>query len=129
MAATGVYGYSSRGMKNRSFASRLGFALAGIAHALRAERSFRTQVAAAAAVIVALLWLRPAPIWWAVTGLTSAAVLAVELMNTALEHLADHLHPDQHPSIKIVKDLGAAAVLVLSLGALVVAGALAWELR
>jgi undecaprenol kinase len=115
-------------MKNRSFASRLGFALGGIAHALRAERSFRTQVAAAAAVIVALLWLRPAPIWWAVTGLTSAAVLAVELMNTALEHLADHLHPEQHPSIKIVKDLGAAAVLVLSLGALFVAGALVWEL-
>ena len=111
-------------MKNRSFAARLGFALAGIRHALRAERSFRTQTAAAAAIFGVLLWLRPAPVWWALVGLVCAAVLAAELMNTPLEHLVDHLHPEQHPSIKIVKDLGAAAVLVLSLGALVVAAAL-----
>lgn len=116
-------------MKNRSFAVRLGFALGGIAHALRRERSFRTQAVAAVAVIVGLGWLSLAPIWWAVIGLTCAAVLAAELLNTALEHLADHLHPDQHPSIKIVKDLGAAAVLVLSIGALLVAAALLFELR
>jgi undecaprenol kinase len=48
-------------------------------------------------------------------------VLAMELVNTAVEHLADHLHPDQHPRIKIVKDCAAAAVLVTSLGALCVA--------
>jgi len=116
-------------MKNRSFAVRLGFALGGIVHALRAERSFRTQAIAAVAVVIVLSWLRPAPIWWAVIGLTCAAVLAAELLNTALEHLADHLHPDQHPSIKVVKDLGAAAVLVLSVGALLVAAALLIELR
>jgi diacylglycerol kinase (ATP) len=116
-------------MKNRSFAARVGFALGGIVHALRAEHSFRTQAVAAVAVVVAMLWLRPAAIWWAVIGLTCAAVLAVELLNTAIEHLADHLHPDLHPSIKIVKDLGAAAVLILSIGALVVAAALLVELR
>ena len=116
-------------MKNRPFTVRLGFALGGIAHALRAEHSFRAQAYAAAAVLVVLLWVRPAPIWWAFTGLTCAAVLAIELMNTALEHLADHLHPEQHPSIKVVKDLGAAAVLMLSIGALAVAAALLWELR
>lgn len=116
-------------MKNRSFAMRLGFALGGIAHALRAERSFRTQAVAVLAVVVGLSWLNPAPIWWAVIGLTCAAVLAAELLNTALEHLADHLHPEQHPSIKIVKDLGAAAVLILSVGALLVAAALLVELR
>ena len=116
-------------MKNRSFAVRLGFALGGVAHALRAEHSFRTQVVAAVAVAAVLFWLRPAPIWWAVIGLTCAAVLAVELLNTAIEHLADHLHPELHPTIKVVKDLGAAAVLILSIGALVVAAALLVELR
>jgi undecaprenol kinase len=34
------------------------------------------------------------------------------LFNTALEHLADHLHPETHPQIQIVKDCAAAAVLV-----------------
>ena len=48
-------------------------------------------------------------------------VIATELINTALEHLADHLHPEQHPRIKIVKDCAAAAVLILSIGALWVA--------
>jgi diacylglycerol kinase (ATP) len=48
-------------------------------------------------------------------------VIAAELINTALEHLADHLHPEQHPRIKIVKDCAAAAVLILSIGALWVA--------
>ena len=95
-----------------------------MAHALRAEHSFRTQALAAGGVLVFMLWLRPAPVWWALVTLTSGAVLAAELFNTALEHLADHLHPEQHPSIKIVKDLGAAAVLILSIGAIGVAAAL-----
>jgi diacylglycerol kinase len=40
------------------------------------------------------------------------------MFNTAIEALADHLHPEIHPSIRIVKDCAAGAVLVASLGAL-----------
>jgi undecaprenol kinase len=111
-------------MKNRPFLERLRFALAGIAYALRAERSFRTHVLAAAAALAALAWLRPAPVWWALVALATVAVLAAELFNTALEQLADRLHPEQHPQIRVAKDCGAAAVLILSLGAVVVAAAL-----
>jgi diacylglycerol kinase (ATP) len=47
-------------------------------------------------------------------------VLAVELLNTAIEKLCDRLHPDQHELIGYVKDLGSAAVLmVLLLSAMV----------
>jgi len=115
-------------MKNRPFALRLGFALAGIAHALRTEHSFRTQALVAAAVLAGMAWLRPAPHWWALVGLTITAVLAAELFNTAIEHLLDHLHPGQHPSVKAVKDCAAAAVLLVSLGALGVAAALLIDL-
>jgi len=72
--------------------------------------------------------LRPAPLWWALVALAVAVVLAAELANTALERLADRLHPEKHPEIKVAKDCMAAAVLVASLGALAVAAALAWEL-
>ncbi len=113
--------------KNRPFHHRLGFALAGLAHAFRHERSVRTHVAAAGLVLVALLVLRPAPAWWALAALASGAVVAAELFNTALERLADHLHPDLHPEIRIVKDCGAAAVLVLAVAAVLVALALAVE--
>ena len=57
-------------------------------------------------------------------ALGSALVLAAELFNTAIERLADHLHPQLHPEIRIVKDCAAAAVLCVSLGAIGVAIAL-----
>jgi diacylglycerol kinase (ATP) len=114
-------------VKNQHFLQRLGYAWAGIRSALRSERSLRTQAAVGAAVIPALLILRPALIWWALVGITVALVLAAELINTALEHLADHLHPEQHPRIKIVKDCAAGAVLVLSAGAVWVGVLAVWS--
>jgi diacylglycerol kinase (ATP) len=113
--------------KNRAFAQRLGFALRGIAHAMRGERSMRTHVAALLAVVVALLVLRPAPMWWALFGLTSLGVIGAELFNTALERLADRLHPEEHPEIAVAKDCAAGAVLVAVIAAVVVAGAFVVE--
>jgi undecaprenol kinase len=115
-------------LKNQSFAARLRFALAGFVHALAAERSVRIHLLALAAAIAVLVYLRPAPVWWALILLTGSAVIAAELFNTALETLADHLHPELHPQIRIVKDCAAAAVLVLAVGALCVAAALALSL-
>lgn len=111
-------------MKNLPFHRRLSFARAGLRTALRSERSIRIQSLAAVVVIAVLVIMRPGPIWWAIVAVTIAAVLAAELFNTAIEALADHLHPDQHPSIRDVKDCAAAAVLVTSLGAVAVAVAL-----
>ena len=107
--------------KNQSFAARLRFALHGLGHALRSEQSVRLQAVAFAAVLIALLVLRPHPVWWALALLASALVIAAELMNTALEELADHLHPEAHARIRLVKDCAAGAVLVAVLGALGVA--------
>ena len=90
--------------KNQSFRRRLGFALAGLAHALKAERSLRAQAAVFVLVVAALTALRPGALWWAAVMLSSAGVLAAELFNTALEALVDHLHPEQHPRVRIVKD-------------------------
>lgn len=115
-------------MKNQSFHRRLRFALTGLLTASASERSLRFQLVAAAAVLGVLLWARPAPVWWALVVLTVTAVLATELVNTAVERLADHLHPELHPSIKIVKDCAAAAVLVASLGAVAVGAALLVEI-
>jgi diacylglycerol kinase (ATP) len=115
-------------MKNLPLARRLGFALAGLAGALRSEASFRVQAVAAAGMLAFMAWQRPAPLWWAIVALAMALVLAAELVNTAVERLADHLHPEQHARIKAVKDCSAAAVLVASMGALGVAAALLLEL-
>ncbi|TPW11192.1 MAG: diacylglycerol kinase [Halothiobacillaceae bacterium] len=105
-------------MKNRPFIDRLGYAFDGIRQGLKSEQSLRTHTLCATLALIALSLLQPTLIWWALVGLMATLVLAAELINTALEHLADHLHPEQHPKIKIVKDCAAAAVLVLSIGAI-----------
>jgi undecaprenol kinase len=115
-------------MKNQTFHRRLSFALMGIRTAWRAEPSFKLHVLAAALVVAALAWRQPAPHWWAIAALTVAAVFAAELFNTAVEHLADHLHPERHPTIKIVKDCAAGGVLITSVAALAVAAAFVYEL-
>jgi undecaprenol kinase len=114
-------------VKNQPFLRRLGFAVSGLGAALR-ESSFRTQLVAAVAALIALAWLRPAPLWWALVALAVTFVLAAELANTAVERLADRLHPERDPQIKLVKDCMAAAVLVACLGALAVAAALIADL-
>ncbi|WP_341650233.1 diacylglycerol kinase [Thauera humireducens] len=108
-------------MKGEGFVRRLGFALKGLRHTVVTERSFRVHLAAAAGVLAVLLITRPAPVWWAVLGLAVGFVLMAELFNTALETLADHLHPERHPVVGAAKDIAAAAVLVAS-GAAAVAG-------
>ena len=114
--------------KNQPFLTRLRFALAGLAHGLSTERSLKTQAFVLVLVLTALMILRPAPLWWALLALASAGVLAAELFNTAIERLADHLHPELHSQIRIVKDCAAGAVLVMVAGALGVAVALGFEM-
>lgn len=114
--------------KNQPFLARFGFACKGFLFALRAEHSLKTQVGVLLAVVIALVILRPEPIWWALVLLAGGAVLAAELFNTALEHLVDHLHPEVHPRIGVVKDCAAAAVMLTVLGAIAVGVALAIHL-
>ena len=111
-------------LKNRPFSERLRFAAAGLVAGWRRENSFRTHCVFAALALGALLVLRPAPVWWALVAVTVALVLALELVNSALEGVIDLLHPGHHPEIKAIKDMVAGAVLTISIAALVVAAAM-----
>ena len=107
-------------MKNRSFNERILFALNGLGAAWQRENSFRVQIGLAACAVVVLVVLRPPLVWWATVAITVALVLAIELVNSAFEALVDHLHPDIHPEIRIIKDMAAASVLLSAAGAVVV---------
>ncbi|HEU5443468.1 MAG TPA: diacylglycerol kinase [Steroidobacteraceae bacterium] len=102
--------------------------MAGLLYALRTERSIRLEAMLLVLVLAALVVIHPGPLWWAAVLMASAAVLAAELLNTAIEALADHLSPDIHPQIRIVKDCAAAAVFVAVSGAIGVGIALAVHL-
>jgi diacylglycerol kinase len=49
-----------------------------------------------------------------------AMVLIAEMFNTAIEKIMDHLSPAQHPAVKIIKDMAAAAVLIAAIVAAIV---------
>ncbi len=105
-------------MKNRPFHERLGFALDGIRAVWLSESSFRTQGWCALATAAVTLAFRPGWLWAAIIALSITLVLALELLNSALEYLIDHVHPDIAPAIKRAKDAAAAAVLLASVGAM-----------
>ena len=99
---------------------------AGLTHALRTERAVRQEAVALLAALP-LAFLVADGLWRrvALVGVV-LLVLAVELLNTALEKLADHVTPELHPQIGIVKDLGSAAVFcALALAGLIWLAALA----
>lgn len=105
-------------MKNKPFHQRLRFALRGIKIAWNTESSFRSQVIMGFGAIGLCIYLKPEPLWWAIILLIVGAVLAAELINTALEKTLDLLHPEMHPLVAQAKDCAAGAVLTLSLSAL-----------
>ncbi|MDE1901268.1 MAG: diacylglycerol kinase [Alphaproteobacteria bacterium] len=115
-------------MKNHPFLNRVGFACSGLKTAWATENSFRAQVAAALFVLLLLIVIQPTLIWSSLLLIISGLVLAAELFNTALEKLIDHLHPDQHDAIKVIKDIMAGAILVLSITALVIFGLFVWNM-
>lgn len=107
-------------MKGQGFLRRFGYARCGIAVAFRRERSMRTHGVAVVAVAIFLSLTGAPAVWWALIGLAVGLVLVAEMANTAIETLADRLHPGQHPEIGVVKDVAAGAVLVATIVAIVV---------
>lgn len=105
-------------MKGQGFLRRFGYALNGIITAFRREQSMRTHGLAVVGVGIFLAATGAPPVWWAVIGLAVGLVLVAELANTAVETLADRLHPEHHPEIGVAKDVAAGAVLVATLVAI-----------
>ena len=105
-------------MKGRPLRERIGFAVAGWRTGWRREASFRTQTLIAGVALLGLVVLWPQPIWWALVLLVVAMILALELLNSAIEAVIDLLHPGLHDEIKAAKDMVAGAVLAISVAAL-----------
>lgn len=96
-----------------------GYAIKGVRVASR-DRMFRIQLVCAAIAIALGLLVTLSAIEWCVLVLTISLVLAFEVMNTAVEAVVDLVSPEPHPLAGRAKDLAAGAVLIASIGALVV---------
>jgi diacylglycerol kinase (ATP) len=100
--------------------------LRGLAAAWQSEAAFRQEAALLLAAVPVGLFVAPGAAWYVAMIGSLLLVLAIELLNTATEKLADHVTPDRHPAIGLIKDYGSAAVgCTLALAGLVWLAALA----
>ncbi|HEX7004678.1 MAG TPA: diacylglycerol kinase [Trueperaceae bacterium] len=93
------------------------FAYRGLSRAWREQPNLRLETFIGACATLLALWLGAG---LEAVLLSSALVLSLELMNSAVEALVDLVSPGHHPLAAAAKDLSAAAVLVASAGAAVV---------
>ncbi|MDZ7593562.1 MAG: diacylglycerol kinase family protein [Thiobacillus sp.] len=95
-------------------------ALRGLDHIVRTQPNARLHLLGAALVCAAGVYFGLSRAEWLWISVVIVLVWSTEAFNTALEQLADALHPALHPGIGRAKDVAAAAVLIAALGAVVI---------
>ncbi|MFT5859301.1 MAG: diacylglycerol kinase [Flavobacteriaceae bacterium] len=106
-----------------------GFAHAfrGIAITFRSELNFKVHVLALIVVVVAGCYFNISASEWTILILASMIVMGLEAVNTALEKLSNEVTEERKSSIRDIKDISAGAVLIASIGAVVIAGFIFWK--
>lgn len=98
-----------------------GHAVEGIAYFVSTQPNVVIMAAATGVVIAAGCWFEVTPGEWGLLAVAVFAVWITEALNTAIESVVDLASPNRHPLAKRAKDTAAAAVLLASLLALVLA--------
>ncbi|MEZ5562851.1 MAG: diacylglycerol kinase [Gammaproteobacteria bacterium] len=89
-----------------------GYSLAGLRAALVHEAAFRQELAVGLPLMVLAPFIAPGR-WAALAMIASILlVLVVELLNSAIESVADAVSTGHHPLLGRAKDLGSAAVML-----------------
>ena len=96
------------------------YALQGVAQLVRTQPNARVHLLATVLVCAAGFYFSLGRMEWLWLIVAIVLVWSAEAFNTALEELADAVHPEQHPGIGRAKDAAAAAVLITALGAAVI---------
>ena len=130
MADTPPDDYPASAFKSRGGLGRIAQAMryswAGLRAAVRHEAAFRQELLLAVPMLLLVPWLAPGR-WQALLMVGSVvAVLVVELLNSAIEALADAVTVEHHALLGRAKDLGSAAVMLSLLFAAAVWAVVLW---
>ena len=108
-------------MKSESWLNSVRHAINGIRSTALRERNFRIHIFFAVLAITFCIVFRVEAIYFIFVGLSIALVMAMELVNTAIEAVVDmYCRGKPHPLAKLAKDAAAGAVLLASVQAVVV---------
>ena len=111
--------------KESFFVNRLksiGFAFKGMLILIKTEASIKIQVFIAIVVSIAGFYFDISKTEWMMQISMIGLVMSMEGMNTAVEYIADFIHPEYHKKIGLIKDIAAGAVFIASIVAVIVAG-------
>jgi diacylglycerol kinase len=102
-------------IKKFSFKSRVAsfrFALNGLWSLIKYEHNSRIHLAGAITAIILGLIFKLNSSEWSLIIIVIGLVFITELLNSAVESLADYINPEWNELIKKAKDYSAAAVLI-----------------
>jgi len=108
---------------NSFFSGRLksiGFALKGAYKLITTEHSIMVQFSIAILLVIAGFYFHISREEWMLQTLAFGLVLGIESLNTAVEKIADFIHPEFHDRIGFIKDIAAGAVMFAATAAIVV---------
>ncbi len=105
---------------HRSWTRKFRDAFRGFAAGVRRQNSFAVHFAVATAVVIAAAALRLGHTEWCILLLCIMVVLIAEMFNSALEYMARAITGESNPHVGNALDIGSAAVLIASAGAIVV---------
>lgn len=96
------------------------YAIEGFVSSFKTERNMKIHILAMGIVIALGFYLKLSLIEWCFITFAIVLVIGAELFNTAIETIVDMVSPQKNPKAKLAKDISAAAVLALSIGAAIV---------
>ena len=105
-------------IKNRIRAFK--FAFKGSYILISQEHSIIAQIIVAVLVCILGFILKISTTEWLFQILAIGLVLSIESLNTAIEKLADFIHPEHHKKIGIIKDIGAGAAFFAAVTAIII---------
>ena len=98
----------------------MGFAVKGAYKLITTEHSVMVQSSLAVLMIIAGFYFDIERYEWMMQILVFGLVLSIEGLNTAVEKIADFIHPEFHDRIGFIKDIAAGAVMFAALAAIAV---------
>ena len=106
--------------KTKKLINSFKYAIEGFFTSFRTERNMKIHIIMMLFVIIMGIWLKISKGEWMICIILFSLVISAELFNTAIETIVDMVMPNKNEKAKIAKDVSAAAVLVLAIGAAII---------
>ncbi len=99
----------------------IGIAAKGALLLIKNEASIKVQIVVTILVTCAGFYFEISNTEWLIQLLAIGLVLGTEALNSAIEEIADFIHPNYHKKIGYIKDVAAGAVFFSGIAAILIA--------